>query len=171
MSRFKKFSALATLLGWVSICTPAYAIEAPLHSYEKETTALIAEADTTTSRSFTLTGLCSSSQGCYSLVAVYLWHKTHNTLSKVEMTCYDQFNPAGFSASVRYDYVAQTCDSIVLGDCDSVDAKWHKDVTGAKLWGPWRIRTLGMDQLKCTLTFTGGSAGDTIRVDGAKMTL
>ena len=132
----------------------------PLHIYRKLTTALLGSADTTVSRSFSLARLAG-----WGLLVVYVDHHTHATLTKVVMNC-TATNDAGTT-----DFEIQDC-TLILGDCRSEDATWTKGdptaISGVKRW-PWRIDIMGYEQVDCTLTFTGGSAGDFITLEGTQM--
>lgn len=171
MMKLKILLVIAALCVWVALTTQvAQAIESPLSSYYKFPTALLAESNTAVSRSFSITGISSDTAGGYGLAMVYLKHKTHTSLTKVTMACVSRF---AAPATPRYleSYELNGCDSVIAGACKSVEASWYKDITGVKNWGPWRINVKGTERVDCTLTFTGGSADDTIEVNGAMQTL
>ena len=55
------------------------------------------------------------------------------------------------------------------GVCTSNDASWAKAVSGNKTF-VWRVDILGMRDVRCTLTCTGGTAADVLTVKGYLVT-
>ncbi len=174
----KKLMIRASLVGWVPWVLSISALVAmllagvsfqptqvalassprgPTHNYRAFPTAVLTKSDTTTTRSFSIPG----TRG-YGLVTVYLWHEDHNTLSRVYMDCTGQY--------ASRDYVIQDC-TLAFGDCASNPARWHTQppITGTLLW-PWRIDVMGYERVDCVLTFTNGSAGDSVQADASMMT-
>ena len=152
--------ALAAVVATLILLQPATVAQAqrgPIHNYRKIPTPVLAKADTTTTRSFTIPSVTG-----YGIAIVYLWHADHASLSRVYMDCTGKYDTR--------DYEIQDC-TLAFGDCASNSARWHTQatITGAYLW-PWRIDVMGYERVDCVLTFTGGSANDSIEVDGAMMT-
>ncbi len=133
----------------------------PLHNYRKLPTALIALTTCASTRSFTLSDI----QG-WGLLILYIDHSAHSTLTKVVMTC-----TASNDASTT-DFEIQGC-TMSNGDCYSYDGSWIKGdpvaISGVKRW-PWRIDTMGFENVSCSFVFTNGSANDAWTVEAAQMT-
>lgn len=116
---------------------------------------LINNLDLTTSRTIDI-----GNQGKgYGVLGLYFKH-TNSGASNISMTC----TASDDAHATPFDI--QTCDTTTIpGTCTSIDAKWSKDVAGNKNW-PWRVEIESFEDIRCTVTNTGGGASDFIKVTG-----
>lgn len=112
-------------------------------------------------RSFSLTQLTNS--GTYGLLVLYVSvTDANNSVTALGMSCTSSLD------GNTTDYTLQDI-TIAAGVGTSVDASWTKDpsaITSPKRW-VWRVDIEGLEDVECTITNTGGTAADTLRVDGA----
>ena len=113
------------------------------------------------SRSFTVSP-CDANGYCYSTLVLSLNHSTHDAASAIAMTCTTSLDSGTTNATL------QDCD-VASGACTSNDASWTKAISGVKAW-PWRVDVAGYPSVTCTITDTGGGAGDKITVLGLLVT-